>query len=359
MALTRGFARNAATTPLDARLMDDAQIVCNVGGAPRPGVLRYDPNLVTALATMNVAVAANEFVTTKGAADGVFIFTNDGTVNVAIAAAPASNSRIDVIWVKHNDNTTGDANSTPVFGVTAGAAAATPTKPAIPTGALELATLRVYAGTTAANGGTNTLVNTYQMTASRGGVVNFRTKAELDLWTTANEGQDAYVIGTKNNYRFDGAKWVLNSRSLVSAVTSTTQSIPNSAATDVVFPAGATTIVSLVGADMTFAQGTGVVTVAEAGVYEVRAGIVWAAGGSSASHYLMASKNNSNTGAGQALATLDVIAGQIASQRVQAVFECAAGDTLRVKAFQGSGAAKAIGVAGAAYYQTMTVERIA
>lgn len=213
MTLTRGFIRNAATTPLDARLMDMAGLVCNADGSPRAGVLgAANLSIVTALATMNVAVAAAEFVTTKGKADGVAIFTNDGTVNVAIGAAPASNSRIDVIYVKHNDNTTGDANSNPIFGVQAGVAAASPTKPAIPTGALELATLRVYAGTTAANGGSNTLVNTYAMTAARGGTVPFRTKAELDLWTNPVDGQEAYVVGESSTYKRIGGAWKLWSR---------------------------------------------------------------------------------------------------------------------------------------------------
>lgn len=220
MTLTRGFIRNAATTPLDARLMDMAQIVGNSDGSPRPGVLDGDGRaIVTALATMNVAVGRADFVTTKGTADGVAIFTNDGTVNVAITAAPASNSRIDVIWVKHNDNTTGDANSTPTFGVTAGTAAASPTKPAIPTGALELATLRVYAGTTAANGGSNTLTNTYQMTASRAGVVPFRTRADLVLWTNPVTAQLASVLDPIDGglYRYDGAAWKRISGKMIGA----------------------------------------------------------------------------------------------------------------------------------------------
>lgn len=208
MALTRGFIQNAVTTPLDARLMDMAQIAGNADGSPRVGVLGGDGRaIVTALATMNVAIAAADFVTSKGTADGVAIFTNDGTVNLAITAAPASNSRIDVVWVKHNDNTTGDATSTPVFGVTAGTAAASPTKPAIPTGALELATLRVYAGTTAANGGSNTLTNTYQMTASRGGTVPFRTLADLLAWTNPQRGQVAYNIATGDAWRWNGTAW--------------------------------------------------------------------------------------------------------------------------------------------------------
>lgn len=209
MTLTRGFIRNAVTTPLDARLMDMAQIVGNSDGSPRPGVLDGDGRtLVTPLATMNVAVAAADFVTSKGTADGVAIFTNDGTVNVAIAAAPASNSRIDVIWVRHQDSTTGDAASTPIFGVTTGVAAASPTKPAIPTGALELATLRVYSGTTAANGGSNTLTNTYQMTASRGGVVPFRNLAELNAWTNPQTGQRATTLDNGRGFvRLAAGTW--------------------------------------------------------------------------------------------------------------------------------------------------------
>jgi len=215
MALTRSFIRNAATTPLDARLMDMAKLVANADGSPRAGVIGgANPSIVSTTATMNVAIAAAEFATTKGKADGVAIFTNDGTVNVPIATAPASNSRIDVIYVKHNDNTTGDANSNPIFAVAQGTAAASPTKPAIPTGALELATLRVYAGTTATNGGSNTLVNTYQMTAARGGRVFFRTKADLDLWTTAVVGQDAFVIADGTHYARASGSWFATARAL-------------------------------------------------------------------------------------------------------------------------------------------------
>lgn len=211
MTLTRSFVRNAATTPLDARLMNMAGLVCNADGSPRVGVIGgANAFIVSTLATMNVAIAAAEFATSRGKADGVSIFTNDGTVNVAIAAAPASNSRIDVIWVKHNDDTQGDANALPVFGVTAGTAAASPTKPAIPTGALELATLRVYAGTTATNGGSNTLVNTYQMTAARGGLVTMRTDVERDAWTNPVDGQLVFVDSLDAVYEWASAAvgWV-------------------------------------------------------------------------------------------------------------------------------------------------------
>lgn len=222
MALTRSFIRDAATTPLDARLANMALIVANGDGTPRTGVLETRSGIVTALGTMHVAVAAATFATSKGRADGVAIFANDGPVNVAIPAAPASNSRIDVIWVKHNDTETGDANSQPTFGVTSGAAAASPTKPGIPTGALELATLRVYAGTTAADGGSNTLTETYRMTTTQGGVVPFRTKTDLDLWTNAADGQLAIALDDASGaalYMWNGVAWKRSSRVLAKVST--------------------------------------------------------------------------------------------------------------------------------------------
>lgn len=215
MTLTRGFARNAATTPLDTRLMDMATVVCNADGSPRAGVIGgHAPAIVAATATMNVTVAAAEFITTKGKSDGVMRFTNDGTVNVLIGNAPASNSRIDVIYVKHNDNTTGDATSTPVFGVQAGTAAASPVKPAIPTGALELATIRVYSGSTATNNGGNVLTNTYAMTAARGGTVPFRDATERAAWANPVLGQKAFQINDQRTYTWlvtsaaPGGEWV-------------------------------------------------------------------------------------------------------------------------------------------------------
>lgn len=207
MTLSRSFIRNAPTTPLDARLMLMGLVAANADGSPRTGVLGPNPSLVSTTGTMNLAVAAGEFVTSKGRADGVAIFANDGTVNVPVSAAPGSNSRIDVLYVKHNDDTTGDANALPIFGVVAGAAAASPVKPALPTGATELAQLRIYAGATATNGGANVLTNTAQMTAARGGVVPFRTKVELDTWTTAASGQVAIDLATGITYTRSAGAW--------------------------------------------------------------------------------------------------------------------------------------------------------
>lgn len=209
MTLTKAIpVRNAAPAPLDGRLADMAMVVSNADGSPRTGVLggastTPTAGIVTTTATMNVAIAAAEFVTSKGKAEGVTTFTNNGTVNVLLDAPPATNSRIDVIYVNHTDNTAGDATSVPSFGFLKGTAAASPTKPTgLPTGAIELATIRLYAGTTATNGGTNLLTNTYQMTAARGGVVPVRNATERDAWTAPVDGQLVFVQALDATFQY-------------------------------------------------------------------------------------------------------------------------------------------------------------
>ena len=226
MTLTKGFVRLAATTALDTRLMDAAQFVRNADGSPRTGVLGGFPSIVTTTAGMTVNVAAAAFVSTRGVADGVNRETNDGTVAVTIPAAPGSNSRFDLISVKHNDADAGDGSSLPVFVVTSGSAAASPTVPATPTGCEPLATLRIYSGTVATNGGSNVLTNIYRMTAMSGGVVPFRTIAERDLWTSPApcDGQLAYCIAEDATFEYVDSTvgWVhLLGKPIVSTITFT------------------------------------------------------------------------------------------------------------------------------------------
>lgn len=209
MTLTKGHARNAAKTPLDQRLADMALISANTDGFPRSGVVGgANASIVTVKPTMSVDIATAEFATSKSKSDGVFIFTNDGTVSVPVSAAPTANSRYTIVWVKHNDDTTGDANALPIFGTTDGAAAASPVEPSTPSGALRLAVLRIYAGTTSTDQSPNAIVNNYRMTSARGGVVSVRTTSDRDSWTAPPEGQRVYVMQTYAFYTFVNGVWV-------------------------------------------------------------------------------------------------------------------------------------------------------
>lgn len=215
MALTKGFIKGAATTELDTRRMFAGMVIEDSVG-PRTGLLTSDPNVLTATsstAPMRAALAKTAFVTARSAADGVAVWTNDGVFNVDFTAAPVANSRIDVVYAKHNDTLAGDANNLPIVAVAIGAAAATPVKPAIPSGAEEIGTVLIPAGATSLTSAGVVVTNTYRMTATVGGVVPFRTLADLALWTNADQSARAEVIADGNTahigqYARRGTVWV-------------------------------------------------------------------------------------------------------------------------------------------------------
>lgn len=95
--------------------------------------LTYNVAAGTAVASRGTAYGAVEFLVPAG--------------SVATDAGPASGSRLDVVWAKPNDPSQGDANADVVLGVTKGSASTgTPSKPTIPTGAVELRTFLVPQG---------------------------------------------------------------------------------------------------------------------------------------------------------------------------------------------------------------------
>lgn len=207
MTLTRTFPTDrAAGLPLaDTRLLVAAMVESDTTGKPRAGVLpsHYNP-LVTGTAGMAYSVAAFAAVTVRSGM-GAELVANDGAATVATTAAPGANSRIDVIWVRSLFTTTGDAGTDPVFGVTQGTAAASPSKPAIPAGALELATAVVLSTTTQTS--TAVITQTHPYTAMEGGVVALRNQTEEAAWAPA-DGSLAYRIDLNwHRVRLGGA-WV-------------------------------------------------------------------------------------------------------------------------------------------------------
>lgn len=182
-----------ATSAADARLADAGLIAAHGAGmAVRTGIL-YGPGstaLVTgtaATAPMTVNIAAHHWVTTRGTADGVYRGAAETVKTVNIAAAPAANSRIDVVYVKQNDTASTispDGTSSDIYAVAQGTAAAAPTRPALPVGAEELATITIAAGATATNGTGVTITNTARLTITRGSPVPVRDQTERDALTT-------------------------------------------------------------------------------------------------------------------------------------------------------------------------------
>lgn len=171
---------DVGTTELEARLADVGLFESNDGINARPGVLRPKAaNVVTgtsATGTMTYALAAETFVVTRSTGDGAYRFSSSGTTTVATTAAPVANSRIDVVWVKQNDQTKGDANNLAVFGVTQGTAAAVPAAPTIPVGALELARATITSTTTRTDAAA--ITQTWRHTALRGTAIQIRSDTE-------------------------------------------------------------------------------------------------------------------------------------------------------------------------------------
>lgn len=210
MALTASWPTQSATgNPIaDTRKVAAAKYVANAAGQPRLGLLPVHQNpIVTALASMNFAVAPFGAIASRTGV-GVEEVANDATTNVATIAAPASNSRIDVIWFRPQFVASGDANNNVVFGVTNGVAAGSPTKPAIPAGALELATAVIPSTATATNSAGVVITQTFLFTAmAGGGPVWVRNDTELNAWTPA-DGNYAIQLQADWLYERVGGIWL-------------------------------------------------------------------------------------------------------------------------------------------------------
>jgi hypothetical protein len=160
-ALTGLYVQQLATGPgataRSSRLALAGLLAKNPDGTVKTGVLVDGQGpVVTGTAGMSYSIRSHVAVTKVSEANGPTLVPNDGTVVLATDPAPGSNSRIDTIWVRQQhiegDGGTGTTINTPEFGVAKGAASATPAKPSVPTGALELASVPVTAGTTATSG---------------------------------------------------------------------------------------------------------------------------------------------------------------------------------------------------------------
>lgn len=235
-------AKLVATDASDTRMDWRNLVTRNADGTIRTGLTwpaAANQQLVTATAStgpMTVQVAA--FDATAARDGGAVFLCNDGITpasgagSVVIAAAPAAgSSRQDVVYTMQHDNSGGvtapDADNLPGMFVATGApTTGTPTKPAIPAAAVELATVLVPSGVTATNGVGVVITQTAQFTASAGGSVPFPTSAALVAWSTARDGQRAYALDTDQlfvNLAGAPASWeLIGGRPSLNAVNFTT-----------------------------------------------------------------------------------------------------------------------------------------
>ena len=186
-------------------------VVRDATGVPRSGIFPPATTLLASTGTMNIAVAAFAgFAVRDG---GPVFLANDGTSNVLLANAPASNSRLDVVYAKQDDMsstvTTPDGDNLPVLGVLQGIAAPSPVRnPAgLPAGALELGTVLVPS--TATNTGSAGVVisQTFQYTCMAGGLIMFRNSTDRGTFTPQAHQQGVMASAPLVPIEYNGTSW--------------------------------------------------------------------------------------------------------------------------------------------------------
>lgn len=166
--------------------------------------------------TMSVRIGAHVAATTRGAANGPYLGpTLEAPIEVDVELAPQSGSRIDVVYVKQRDTTSGiptpDTTSGPLYAVLTGTVSTgTPSKPDLSqvVGAEELGTVRVDAGATSTSGTGVTVTNTVRQTVARGATIPVRNQAERDA-ITGHNGQPVWRQDTRTLEVLSGAAGVL------------------------------------------------------------------------------------------------------------------------------------------------------
>jgi hypothetical protein len=217
MALTDSFptADSAGLTIADLRSINVGDVVRNANGTARLGIYPANTNaIVTGLSSMAVSVAS--FVAAASRTGGLTVekIANNGATTVAVSAAPSSNSRLDVVYFIPRFTASGDASNVPVFGVQAGTAATNPTKPALPAGALELATILIPSTATTTLSSGVIITQTFAYTASAGGTVLVRNDTEMQAFVPVVATQ-VYRLDTRQQWSYDGSNWTLAQAGLV------------------------------------------------------------------------------------------------------------------------------------------------
>lgn len=201
--------------PGDARL-SQAAIVADDGASQlsaRNGVF-YDGqgNVVatnTDTGTMSYTVRACQFALylLGTAASGIVFPTNDASFKATTTAAPGSNSRIDIIYIRQHclaaDGGT-DTDNIAEIKVAQGAASGSPIAPTLPTGAMELARATVPAGTTSTS--TLTLSQTHLWTTTHGSAIPVRNATERNA-LTPSEGMRVRRLDLHSDETHNGTTW--------------------------------------------------------------------------------------------------------------------------------------------------------
>ncbi len=213
MSVRRGlFVRKDAslgTDPVAARI-GIAGLVTPAGDVGvTPGVL--SGCTVTGKTAWAYTVSGGHVVTTRGATDGAVVFGVDGPTDTpTVAAAPATGSRWDLVWIRHRDTDNADPDSDAVLGVTQGTSGGSPSKPysSVPAGALVLAEAQVTAGAVNSADPLVTITNVAPRVGARGGIIPVASMTQQNLLTvSASVTNPLYTDLAGTIYRSTGTGW--------------------------------------------------------------------------------------------------------------------------------------------------------
>lgn len=179
-------------------------VVKSAAGVPRAGVLpRNTSALVTARPDMRVDVLPQELVHVK---EGARFAALTETIDVAIPNPPSANTQYNIVCYVGSDQKLTGVASVSDFVVVAGTPSATPSDPALPDAAIPIARVAVPSTATATNSAGVVITPLHPFTAMAGGVVLFRSAAELTAWAAA-PGQHAHDLATREDYIRAASSW--------------------------------------------------------------------------------------------------------------------------------------------------------
>jgi hypothetical protein len=195
----------AGATALDGRLAQAGLYSRSAAGVVRAGILGVRTGLVSARSDMALDVDVFEAVLSRSKTYGVTPIANDGLISITLPAAPSSNSRWVRVYVVQRDNVdAADTDNLPRLDYVAGAAAADPTLPALPTGALPIA--RILQPANVLGTADCTVIEDFPMTAPLGGVVPVRNATERGNWAP-DDGSFAFQLDAGILWVRKGGGW--------------------------------------------------------------------------------------------------------------------------------------------------------
>ena len=206
-----------ATPAVPGRQLREAQSVYMAGGS---AALPFGVLSGVRPGTSSTTVTATSTTWTVGAHAGVVdlqpaveasgyayaVNATGGLPSGAVTAADLTRPRVDIVWVRNDDPSEGDAspNPTVVFGYTAGAPLASPVAPATPARCMVLATIQVPMS----GGGSPTVIWTAPYMVAAGAPTPVYSAADRDAkFPAPYDGLAVYRLDTHYVETYNGTGW--------------------------------------------------------------------------------------------------------------------------------------------------------